>query len=45
MLYGTVTAWSHHVTVMVMRSCDAEKVVEDSGTNNIIQYGKSMLAL
>ena len=45
MLHGTVTAWSHHVTVMVMRSCDAEKVVEDSGTNNIIQHDKSMLAL
>ena len=32
-----------HVTVT--RSCDAEKVVEGSRTNNIIQYGKSILAL
>jgi len=45
MLHGTVTAWSYYVTVTVMRLCDTEKIIEDSGTNNIIQYDKSMLAL
>jgi len=40
-----VTWWSHHITVIVTRSCNAEKIIEDSETNNIIQYGKSMLAL
>jgi len=36
MSHGTVTGWSHHVMVMVTRSCDAEKVIEDSGTDDII---------
>jgi len=27
---------SHYVTVTVTRSCDTEKVIEDSGTDNII---------
>jgi len=40
-----VTGWLHHITVMVTRSCDAEKIIEDSGTDNIIQYNKSILAL
>ena len=30
---------------MVTISCDAEKIVEGSGTDNIIQHSKSMLAL
>ena len=34
-----------HMTVTVTRSCDTEKVVEDSGIDDIIQYDKSMLAL
>ena len=41
----TVTGWSHYVTVMVTRSCNIEKVVEDSEIDDIIQHGKSMLAL
>ena len=41
----TVTGWSHHVTVTVTRSCNTEKVVEGSEIDNIIQHGKSMLAL
>ena len=36
---------AYHVTVTVTRSCDAEKVIEDSGTDDIIQYGKNILAL
>ena len=44
-LYDIATGWSHHVTATVIRSCNTEKVMEDFGTNNIIQYGKSMLAL
>ena len=43
MSHGTVTGWSHHVTVT--RSYNAEKVVEDSRTDNIIQYSKSILVL
>jgi len=35
----------HNVTVTVTRSCDTEKVIEDSGTDNTIQHGKSILAL
>jgi len=35
----------HYVTVTVTISCDTEKVIEGSGTNDIIQYGKSILAL
>jgi len=45
MSHGTVTVWSYHVMVMVTRSCDAKKVIEDSRTDDIIQYDKSMLAL
>ena len=45
MSYDTATEWSHHITVMVTRSCDVEKVVEDFETDNIIQHGKSILAL
>ena len=45
MSHSTVTVWSHHIMVMVTRSCDAEKVVKDSRIDNIIQYGKSILAL
>jgi len=33
------------VTVTVTRSCDTEKIVKDSGINNIIQHSKSMLTL
>ena len=45
MSHDTVTEWSHHVTVIVTRSCDAEKVVKDSRTDDIIQHDKSILAL
>jgi len=45
MSHGTVTEQSHHVMVMVTRSYDVEKVIKDSGTDNIIQYDKSILAL
>jgi len=31
-----VIGWSYHVTVMITRSCDIEKVIEGSGTDNII---------
>ena len=34
-----------HVTVMVTRSCDVDKVIEGSKTDDIIQYSKSILAL
>ena len=44
-LYNTTIGWSYHVTVTVTRSCDTEKVIEDSRTNDIIQHSKSMLAL
>jgi len=40
-----VTWWSHHITVMVTRLYDIEKIIEDSRTDDIIQYDKSMLAL
>ena len=40
-----VTEWSHHVIVIITRSCDADKIIEDSGINNIIQYSKNMLVL
>jgi len=34
------------VTVMtVTQSCDIEKIIEGSGTNNVIQYGNNMLVL
>jgi len=36
---------SHHVTVTVTRSYDAEKVIKGFRTDNIIQYSKSMLVL
>jgi len=45
MSHGTVTVWSHHIMVMVIRLCEAKKVIESSGTNNSIQHGESMLAL
>jgi len=40
-----VTEWSHHVMVIVTRSCDAEKIIKGSGIDDIIQYGKNMLVL
>ena len=36
MLHGNVTGWSHYVIVMVTKLYDAEKVIEDSRTNDII---------
>ena len=38
MSHVTITGWSHHVMVMVTRSCNVEKVIKDSRTDNIIQY-------
>ena len=31
-----ITGWLHHITVIVTRLCNTEKVVEDSGTDDII---------
>jgi len=45
MSHDTVTEWSHHVTVIVTRSCDAEKVVKDSRTDDIIQHDKSIFVV
>ena len=45
MSHGTITVWSNHVIVMVTRSCNAEKIIEGSETDDIIQYSKSILAL
>jgi len=45
MSHDTVTLLSHYVTVTVTRSCNAEKIVEGSRIDDIIQYSKSMLVL
>jgi len=45
MSHDTVTGSSHHVTVIVTISCDTEKVVKGSRTDDIIQHDKSILAL
>jgi len=34
-----------HVTVTVTQSCDIEKNIKDSKTDNVIQYSNNMLAL
>ena len=34
-----------YVTITVIRSCDREKAIEGSRTNNVIQHGNSMLIL
>ena len=38
MLHVTITGWSHHVMVMVIRLCNVEKAIKGSRTDNIIQY-------
>jgi len=34
-----------HDTITVTISCDIKKIIESSGTDDIIQYSKSILAL
>ena len=36
MSHDTATGWSHHVTVTVTRSYNTEKIIEGSGTDDII---------
>jgi len=36
MSHGTIKRWTHHVTATVTRSYDAEKVIKDFGTDDII---------
>jgi len=45
MSHDTVTVWSHNITVTVTRSYDTKKVIENFGTNNIIQHSKDILVL
>jgi len=42
---GERSGMMSYVTVMVIPSYDTKKVIEDSETNDLIQYGKNMLAL